>query len=137
MNIQSNYNLNTNFKAKFVDSEGIRQVAKYAVEHNKTEKLNEARKNIEGSYLPIRIKMEIEETDKGFPKVVFTRFKPKSFVILPKNYNDYVESSPIEYVYNAKKKSALEFAYDLLIKMGSCVPKNKIFRNVVIKGSLN
>ncbi len=133
MQIQNN---NTSFKAKFIDSEGLRQVVNYALEHNKEEKLNSARKNIESSYMHIRVKMDIGETDKGFPKVIFTRYKPKSFVLLPKNYGDYIESKPIEYVYNAKKKSALEFAYDLLIKMGSSVPKNKVFQKVVIKGSL-
>ncbi len=132
MEIKNNYN--PNFKAKFIDCNDLRQVVNYAIEHGKADKLNETRKNIESSYLTTRLTFSLGETDNGFPKVVFTRLKPKSHVLMPEYYKDYVESKPIEYVYTAKNKSKLAYALDLLIRMGSCVPNNKVFRKVVIKG---
>ena len=39
-----------NFNAKFIQSDDLKKIADYAVEHGKFEKLNQARKNIDSFY---------------------------------------------------------------------------------------
>ena len=52
------------FQAKFLHSESLKQLADYAVEHNKFEKLNQARKNIDSSFLMTRLRLDISKSQE-------------------------------------------------------------------------
>ena len=65
------------FQAKFIYSDALKQVADYAVKHNKFNKLNQARKNIDSTYLTTRLKLDISKNADNLPVVSFTRYVPK------------------------------------------------------------
>lgn len=127
MEIKSN---NVTFGAKFLHSNDLKQVADYAVEHGKFDKLNQARKNIESAYLTTRIRLEISESKSGKPVLNFTKFMPKKSVGVAYSFDDYHEVKTVSYK-SEKKVNPLKFALEKIIKMGNSVPDNKIFRNVV------
>ena len=126
-----NFNSNLYFQAKFLDSADMRSIAQYAVEKGKFNKLNNARKNIESAYLRTRLSVDIFDKN-GKPCIRFTRYVPKRFVVVPKNYEDYQIKSVIEYT-SSKKCNPLKFALEKIVKMGQGVPNNRIFKNVVVK----
>lgn len=129
----NNYNSNyrQNFKAKFLTSESLKLVANYAVEHGKFDKLNQARKNIDSSFLQTRIRVDIGETKKGFPLVSFTRFSPKSNVAVAKTFDDYKQSK-VTIFESSKKMNPLKFAMEKIIKMGNNAPHNNMYKKVVV-----
>ena len=120
------------FRAKFLHSESLKMIADYAVEHGRFDKLNQARKNIDLSCLPIRIRVDIGLSEKGFPLISFTKFRPKNGMITPKTMNDYELVKCVTYS-SEKKENLLKFAMEKIIKMGNHVPNNKIFKTVVIR----
>ena len=136
MRISNNYNdsYSPAFQAKFFHSESLKMIADYAVEHNKFQKLNQARKNIDAYCLPVRLRVDIGRTEKGFPSIVFTKFMPKSGIIVPTSMNDYVPVKSTTYV-GSESKDLLKFALEKLIKLGNDAPKNNMFKNIVIKNS--
>ena len=126
-----NVNPNLNFQAKFTDSKDMRKIVQYAVEKGKFDKLNNARKNIESAYLRTRLLVDIFDKN-GQPGIRFTRYVPKNCVVIPKNSDDYEIKRVVEYI-SSKKCNPLKFAFEKIVKMGQCVPNNRIFKNVVIK----
>lgn len=128
MKIQNNTN-QTAFQAKFLYSNSLKQIADYAVEHGKFEKLNEARKNIDSAYLTTRLKVDIFEKD-GKPGVSFTRYTPKKDMVAKSN-NDYMQVKQIKYI-SSTKCNPLKFALERLIRLGNNAPHNNMFRSVVI-----
>lgn len=131
MIISGNIN-STNFNAKFFHSKGLEEVAKYAVEQNKFDRLDAARKNIDSTNLRTRLLFEYGKNEKGYPFISFTRFEPKSFVLVPKTMNDYNEFKPVIIEGAMKNQNPLAFALKKLIAMGNSVPHNKIFKKVIL-----
>lgn len=119
------------FQAKYLNSESLKLVADYAVEHGKFDKLNQARKNIDKSALQTRLRFDLGEKD-GKPFVTFTRYKLKPASIIVKNMDDLVMDK-VTVFQSEKKVNPLKFALEKLIKIGNDAPKNKMFQNVVIK----
>ena len=122
-----------NFKAKFLHTESLENVVKYAVEHDKFEKLNEARKRIGMQYEKIRIKVEIGTNENGFPFITFYRYKPKEHIIVPKSEGDYIISNPIT-LTSGKKMVTKKFALKELLRLSNSAPHNKLYQRIVIKG---
>ena len=83
----SSNKLKLSFQAKFLNSEAMKQIADYAVERGKFDKLNQARKNIDTSCLQTRLRIDIGE-EEGKPFVTFTIYKPKTSVILAISMDD-------------------------------------------------
>ncbi len=133
MQINNNRNYTPNFQAKFLHSESLKQIADYAVELGKFDKLNNARKNIDSAFLRTRIRVDFgaDENNKSF--VTFTRFVPKENVVVPQTMDDYIVEKTMLYTTTNKKKHPLKYALEKIIKMGNQVPENRIFREVVIK----
>ena len=129
MNINSQNNT-LNFKARFLDSESLRRVANYAVEHNKFDKLNNSRKNIEKYYFNRRLLVDVGEKD-GKPYITFTRFIKKPEVIVPKTMQDF-KKDKITTFKSETKMNPLKFAFERLVKLGNDAPKNRMFKNVII-----
>ena len=130
MNTIRNNSASVTFNAKFLNSEALHEVVDYAISHGKYKKLDIARQNIEMSMLKTRLHMTIDSYN-GMPMVTFYRFDPKHSVSFPKNFErDYNLIRQVEYV-SKKEKNPLKFAYNLIVKMGRNVPKNKIFKEVV------
>lgn len=125
-----NNNSNVNFQARFLNSESLKRVAEYAIEKNKFEKLNQARKNIAKSYIQTKLRVDIGDVD-GYPFVTFTRYNPKSRVIIPKVMDD-LKLEKVTLYKSDKKMNPLKFALQKLIKLGNKAPENKMFKNVVI-----
>ena len=120
------------FGARFIHSEDLKNIAQYAIENGKAAELNQARKNIDSIYLKTRIGVRVFEIVGGYPGVEFTRYVPKSVVSFPTYESDYA-TSKITY-YTAEKMDILQFALDKIIKMGTDIPNNKIFKRVVVYG---
>ncbi len=130
MKIQ-NYQNQTSFQAKFLHSESLKLIADYAVEHNKFNRLNAARKNIDKSYLQRRIRVDIYKTDDGRPAICFSRFVPKDEVLAAKSGNDYTMDKTV--VYEAGEKgNLLKFALEKIIKLGNNAPHNNMFHKIVV-----
>ena len=122
-----------NFNARFLKSRDMEKVANYAIEHGMFKELNEARLNIDSSYLLTKIDLKLAETEDGYPAAIFTRLIPRKSVPFPKYVEDYRVSRPMVYTSNAQI-SPFRFGMDLIIQMGSNVPNNKVFKRVVIEG---
>ncbi len=119
------------FQAKFLNSEALKQIAGYAVEHGKFDKLNQARKNIDTACLQTRLRVDIGD-DGGKPCVTFTRYKPKNSVIVAKSMDD-LKIDKVSLFKSDKKQNILKFAFEKIIKLGNNAPKNNMYKNVVIK----
>ena len=122
-----------NFKAKFLHTESLRSVVEYSVEHNKFDKLNEARKRIDLQYEKIRIKVEIGTNESGFPFITFYRYKPKDHIIVPNTEKDYIISKPIT-LTSGKKMVTEKFALKELLRLSNSAPHNKLYQRIVVKG---
>ena len=120
-----------NFNAKFIQSDDLKKIADYAVEHGKFEKLNQARKNIDSLYLRKRIYVYMGQNEKGYPFVNFTVFEPKKFVVIPSSNDDYVKVKTVQYL-SAKKCNPLLYAFKKIIKLSNNAPHNKMFQNLII-----
>ena len=71
---------------------------------------------------------------KGFPFISFTRFVPKSGIIVPKTMQDLKQEKVVTFVTESSKiKNQIKFALEKLIRMGIDVPHNRIFRKSVIE----
>ena len=128
-NYQNNYK--PNFGAKFLHSESLKQIAEYAVEHGKFDKLNQARKDIGRSNLVTRIKVDIGVNDKGFPFITFTRYEPKRSVLIAQSVDDYTITK-VTTCETTKKENVLKFAFEKILKMSNDAPKNNLYRRVVV-----
>ena len=121
------------FNARFLYSKDLEQIANYAIEHNRAQRLNQASKNIDSSYVQTKILVNIGETTGGYPTVEFVRYAPRKSVPFPQNENDYNISRPIVFT-SGKHVNPLKFALERIIKMGNDVPNNSIFKRVVVDG---
>lgn len=134
MHIQNNFNTpqyTPNFQAKFLHSKSLEQVAQYAVEHGKFDKLNQARKNIESAHLPKRLILDIDKNKEGNTVIRFTRLTPRKSVLIPTKMEDYSIKKVKEYIcYN--KTNPLKVALEKIIKLGNDVPNNKMYKDVVV-----
>ena len=120
-----------NFQAKFLNSESLKLVTEYAIEHNKFDKLNLARKNIDKFYLQRRIRVDVGENN-GKPFVSFARFSPKNSVIVPKTMSD-LKLDKVVIIQSEQKGNMLKFALEKLIKLSNNAPDNKMFQNIIAK----
>ena len=118
------------FQAKFIYSDSLKQVADYAVKHNKFNKLNQARKNIDSAYLTTRLKLDISKNADNLPVVSFTRYVPKKGALPPFESSDYVQAKTISYAAS-KKINPLKFALEKIIKLANNAPQNKMYKSVV------
>lgn len=134
MRIQNNTHFtsyNTNFQAKFLHSESLKMVADYAVEHNKFDKLNQARKNIDSAFLQTKLRMDIRKNKNGNPVVSFTKYSPKKNVDIAYTLDDYELIKTTEFI-SEKKMNPLKFAFEKIIKLSNNAPHNKMYKHVVI-----
>jgi len=132
MEIRNNIsNRQPSFGAKFLHTEDLKQIVDYAVAHNKFDKLNTSRKNIDTSYLKVRLKVELKVNEKGIPTIRFTRFVPKRNIIA-RTFDDYEAVKVVEY-WPAKRIHPLKFALRKIIELGNNAPHNKMYQKVVAK----
>ena len=127
---------NQNFCAKFIHTDSLYDVAKYAVAEGEFEKLNTARKNISKQHLQTRIGMDICYTDR-YPTVIFSRYQPKKNIRIPLSMNDYELTNRVEYISNHPNRHPCKFALKLLVNMGKTAPYNKLYQEVVVKKNKN
>lgn len=123
----------TAFQAKFIHTESLKDVVEYAVKHNKFDKLNEARKNIDSAYIPYRIRFELFKYPDGRPYVIFTRYVPKNDNKIIRTEEDYIKSEPLIYECS-KVMNPLKYGLLKLIKLGQNAPHNRMYEKVVIRG---
>lgn len=133
MEIRNNYqnNYKPAFGAKFLHSEALKQIAQYAVERGKFDKLNQARKNIDKSNLRTRIKVDFGVNDKGFPFVTFARYEPQKDVLIAKSMEDYTITK-VKTCESSKKENVVKFAFQKILKMSNDAPKNNLYRKIVV-----
>ena len=124
---------NTNFKAKFLHTKDLEKVVEWACEHNKFDKLNTARNNIDRGYLRHRIRFELFTTTDGKPYVIMTRFTPKKHVRTPKTYADFNESEPMIFQSHVKM-NMFRYGYEKIIQLGNDAPHNNMYKRVVVRG---
>ena len=133
MKIQQTYTKNYQpaCGAKFLHSESLKQIADYAVEHNKFDKLNQARKNIDSACLLTRLRVDTGINEKGFPFITFTRFEPKKNVNIAMSMDDY-QQTKITLFESKRKENLFKFALEKIIKLSNNAPKNNMYKDVVI-----
>ena len=129
-----NNNSNINFEAKFLKSESLKNVADYALEKGKFDKLNNARCNIDKAALTKRIKMDIIDKD-GYPTVIFTKYEPRARS-LGLSIDEYIPTKQIQRT-STKKMNPLKYALELIIKLGNNAPNNKMYRNLIFTRDIN
>ena len=125
-------NHNLAFRAKFFHTQSLHDVAEFAKETGRFERLNDARKNIDKTHLDKRLTFElfVTEDDKKIPYAIFTRYTLKDGIVIPKSIDDYKVSEP--FLFAAKKKmNPLKFGYDILRKLGNSAPHNNMYKEVV------
>ena len=122
-------NSTPSFKAKFLYSDSLDRVVKYAVENGRFEKLNNARKNIEAQDPFTKLILTCgfnKEKQQSFLKVV--RFKPKYKYIDGKVIKEYMIKITKRY-YN--EQDPLKLAYNKIIKMSHNAPNNKLYEEMI------
>jgi hypothetical protein len=134
MRISNNYtNYNKpNFGAKFFHSESLKNLVEYSIEQGKFDRLNQARKSIDNAYLTTRLRMDISKNETNNPVVIFTRYKLKNGVIVPKSMDDYKLDKTVEFVSD-NTENPLAYAFRKFIKLSNSAPDNKMYKDVVIK----
>ena len=128
LNKRQNYN--PQFKAQFWHSEDLKQIAIYAKENKNFDKLNQARKNIDKTYLTNRLLVEVGKKEKGNPFIKIIRFHPKIGVIAAQTKKDYEKTREVVIVSSKAGESPLEFGMKQIIKLGSDIPNNKHFQRL-------
>lgn len=123
-------NSNASFKAKFLDTKSLHQIVDYAVEKGKYQELRHSVSEIDKGYLRTRIAVNLDKSEKGYPRLTFYRYVPKKDIAFPSTINDYVISEPIVYEHN-HKMNPLKYGLQKLIKMGRNIPLNKTYKRVV------
>lgn len=121
---------NQAFTAKFLYTDSLKQVADYALQHGKFNKLNDARKNIDSAHLSTRIKLDVTRTEKGYPSLTFTTYRPKSTVIVPKTMDDMREVRAVT-IEKKVSMNPIRYALEKIIKMGNNAPKNNLYKRIV------
>ena len=119
------------FKAKFLYSDSLKQVADYAAERGKFNRLNQARKNIDNAALRTRLLVDAGINEQGDAFVSFTKFAPKKEVTIPQSMADYIKSEPIVFTTD-KTRKWVKFAYEKIIKLGNSAPKNNMYKQIVL-----
>jgi hypothetical protein len=109
----------------------LKQVADYAVEKGKFDKLNSARKSIDSKYLTTRVKLEAGLNSNGFAKLDFLQYVPKKNVIVPKTMDDYVLVKTTTY-NSTTERNPIKMALSKIIKMGNNDANNNTFKSIVI-----
>lgn len=127
----NNYSSNINFKAKFFHTDDLYNVAKYATEHGKFDRLNQARKNIDKAHLITRLTFHLSSTEDGRPVASFVRMTPKKNAIVPYSPNDYKFEKQTTFICE-KKMNPLKFGLERIIKLGNNAPNNKMYKEVVV-----
>lgn len=120
------------FSAKFIQSDDLKRIADYAVERGKFDKLNQARKNIDNSFLRRKIYVDIGKNEKDKSYINFTVFEPKKEVVVPVSNDDYVQINTKQYVCE-QKSNPLAFALRKIIKLGNNAPNNKMYQDIMKK----
>ena len=120
---------NPNFKAKFLDTPAVREVAAWAVKNNKFDELNKARKQIDYAAVKVRIHMDLGSNIEGCPIAIFRRYFPR--IQNPVYEEDFLISKPI--VYQSREKiNPIEYGYKKIIQMGHYVTRNRLFKEIVV-----
>lgn len=124
-----NYKNQITFGAKFLNTDAINKVAKYALENGKFEKLNNARKNIESYDYFSKIGVEIKENLKsGQKEFEFTTYTPEYTVKSGKLLTQYkIHKNK----FPSQKANYLKEIYEIIIKMGNSAPQNKLYKKIV------
>ena len=120
------------FRAKFIDTPSLREVAQWAVENGKFDILNDARKKIDYSAVKIRIHLSLGTDLEGYPIAIFRRYYPK-FNAPAKNPtpDEFVISGPI--VYQSRRKvNPRAYGFGKIVQMSQNVYENKMFKEIVL-----
>lgn len=123
-----NVNPNVKFEAKFLDSESLHELCKYAVKTNRMGKLYDAHNAIDSAYLRTRLQFDFFEKN-GNCGIRFTRFVPKRHIAVPEFMEDYDIKKVIEYMV-PKGKNMYSFALKKFFQMGRNV-NSKAYRRII------
>ena len=129
MQITSN-NYSPACKAKFFYTDDLKNVVQHAIDTNRFDKLNFARKRIDNAYLTKRIKFELQMHPEGYPIAVFTTYTPKKGVKIPKKMSDYLESEPFMFPAFRNIKP-VRFGLEMIIKLSNNAPNNRLYQKIV------
>lgn len=130
INLQQN-TYTPKFGMKFTDSEALRNIAEYAIEHGKFTELNNARKEIDKLYLRHKLRIDTSTNDKNMPVITFTKYTPKSHIMFPEYENDYVIKT-IEFT-SKKEMNVFDYAIKMICKMAQNKCKNDVFYQIIRK----
>ena len=123
-----NYNSNIQFQAKYLKSDSLTDIVNYAVEHGNFDKLNEARKNVDKTYIRTRLKVDLCN-ENNLPVVIISRYVPKSRKAVF-SLDEYTLAAQTKFIA-PQKMNPLHFGLQTLIKLGDNAPNNDMYKKVV------
>ena len=129
-NIQTQ-GLNTNFKAKILYNNAIKQINEKAAEIGQFENLKIAKRNIAMHDNNVGLLIDIGE-NKGKPFVSFSKYILRKKVRNPKTFDDF-KLAKTETFEACRHCNPVEFALFKLIKLGSDAPNNNMYKKVIIE----
>lgn len=117
------------FSANFLNTTSLKNVVDYAVQNNRFEKLNKARKRIEAQDLFTKIEINCgydKEKHQSFFELV--RYRPKYEIRSNEVIKTFSRKVTRRY-YN--EQNPLKLAYDKIIKMSNDAPNNKLYKEMI------
>ena len=117
-----------NFSAKFIPSDDLQKITKYALEHGRAEQLAQAHKNISKSHIGTKLDVTVGQTTVGYPKVEFTRITPNKEL----SVQEGLDASKSVVYASGKMIDPFKFALQQILKMGNNAPENKTFQQIVV-----
>ena len=123
--------VNTNFKAKILYNNTLKQINEKAMALGQMENLNQAKKNISAYNPNIGLLIDIGENN-GKPFVSFSKYIPRKKVKSPKTFDDF-KLAKTETFDAGRHYDPIEFALSKILKLGSDAPNNKLFKQIIIE----
>lgn len=124
-------NPDTNFKAKFLYNNTLKQISEKAAELGQLENLNQARKNISMQDNNIGLLVDIGENN-GKSFVSFSKYIPRKKVKSPKTFDDF-KLAKTETFEACRHCNPIEFALNKILKLGNDAPNNNMYKKIIME----
>ena len=121
----------TNFKAKILYNNALKQINEKAAEIGQFENLKIAKRNIAMHDNNIGLLIDIGENN-GKPFVSFSKYVPRKKVKSPKTFDDF-KLAITETFEAGRHYNPVEFALSKLLKLGNDAPNNNMYKKIFIE----
>lgn len=117
-----------NFGVKFVKTDSLEEVARYAIKQNKFELLNNARKKLEQYDTNVALEMNIIDRSAK-PQIEFKRYAKVNVIgHEDENYGIYVYKSTEKALHDT---NPVEFAFRKILQLADYTPDGYVYKHIV------